>query len=1196
MSKENRRMQKRLATTTTILVAALALLAVLPIASASAEPAPWWQLQTGSRPTNLWKAANTVQELQAGPEATIVSLNEVPVACLYSPFCFFFGLPTSETAQQLEEALEGPSAYGAGNVEVKEEPESSRRFLITSIGEDAGLPVPTLAAAGEGASAKVLTLGGSGRLVLNLTNIGDAPLDATETPLTIEDELPEGAVATDAIGSAGVGDFGSVECALDSETHVTCTFEGTLPSYEAIEVEVFASLTGESPVAGAPGEVSVSGGNGPTVSAAQEIKVSPDPVPFGIQSFSSGAEEEGGAPATQAGRHPFQLTATVQANMGAATGQSGGLRVKQPGLVRNLRFPLPAGLVGNVAQAPRCTMTDFYTRHPAADPANLCPDASAVGAVSLSVILPGVKYLRGAYPVFNLAPGAGEPARFGFLVGGNPVIVDTAVDPDDEYRILATAKDTTQLVDFLSSTFVLWGTPGDPDHDDARGWGCVYKAEETGPCERPPSLGEDALLRMPVSCDGPLSFTAEVEPWSVPAGSTFDTASSTSPGMNGCNQVPFAPTIAAAPTSKLAANPSGLDFRLEMPNFGLLSQEAISEGHAKKVEVTLPEGMTLNPSQAEGLATCSPSEYAKERFNSFPGEGCPESSKVGSIDISTPLLEEEAHGSLYVASPYDNPFDSLVAIYLVARIPERGVLVKQAGVVKPNPKTGQLVSTFDDLPQLPFSTFKLHFREGGRSPLITPPGCGTFQTVARFFPWSAKDPSNPTPEEIVTRTSSFTIERGVDGGACPTGPAPFKPGFSAGTLNNNAGSYSPFYMRITRGDGEQDLSRFSSILPPGVVGKLAGVAYCPESGIARALSRTGEHGGAQEKSDPSCPDSSKIGRTVAGAGVGNQLTYVPGSLYLAGPYKGAPLSAVSITPAVAGPFDAGAVVVRVGLDLDPKTAEVKADGSASDPIPHILQGIPLNLRDLRVYVDRDAFTLNATSCEESSARATLWGAGTALLPQAELPVDLSSRYQAANCANLGFKPSLKLKLKGGTARGGHPGLTATYTPRKGDANVKGLVVRLPRSAFLDQAHIRTICTRVQFAADACPKAAQYGYIKAFTPLLDEPLQGPVYLRSSNHKLPDLVFDLHGLVDVEVATRIDSVNGGIRAKVEDSPDAPLSKVVLKMQGAKKGLIINSRDLCGSVNKANVQFSGHNGKQAAANPAMRAQCGKARKGKR
>jgi hypothetical protein len=310
---------------------------------------------------------------------------------------------------------------------------------------------------------------------------------------------------------------------------------------------------------------------------------------------------------------------------------------------------------------------------------------------------------------------------------------------------------------------------------------------------------------------------------------------------------------------------------------------------------------------------------------------------------------------------------------------------------------------------------------------------------------------------------------------------------------------------------------------------------------------------------------------------------------------------IAVTPALAGPFDAGTVVVHEALTLNPKTAEVEVDGANSDPIPHILKGIVLKLRDLRVNVDRQNFTLNPTSCEESSAKSVLFGSWlNALDPSDDRPVDLQTRFQAANCLNLGFKPKLALKLKGGTRRGGHPGLKAIYTPRKGDANIKGLVVRLPRSAFLDQAHIKTICTRVQYAAGAgngaqCPAKSRYGYVKAWTPLLDEPIQGPVFLRSSNHKLPDMVLALHGLVDVEVDIRIDSSHGGIRATLEDAPDATLSKVLLRMQGAKKGLIVNSRDLCAHKGRANDLATGQNGKQFHTHPVMQAQCAKAHKKK-
>jgi hypothetical protein len=308
---------------------------------------------------------------------------------------------------------------------------------------------------------------------------------------------------------------------------------------------------------------------------------------------------------------------------------------------------------------------------------------------------------------------------------------------------------------------------------------------------------------------------------------------------------------------------------------------------------------------------------------------------------------------------------------------------------------------------------------------------------------------------------------------------------------------------------------------------------------------------------------------------------------------------ISITPALAGPFDAGTVVVRLGLDLNPVTAEVEVDGAASDPIPHILKGIVLKVREIRVLVDRPDFTLNPTSCDPSSARATLFGSFLDVFSSADdFPVALATRYQAANCLNLGYKPRLNLNLKGGTGRGAHPGLAAIYRPRPGDANIEGLVVRLPSSAFLEQAHIRTICTRVQFAADACPQGSRYGYVKAWTPLLDEPLQGHVYLRSSDHNLPDLVFDLRGLVDVEVAARIDSVRGGVRATLTDLPDAPISRVLLRMQGGKKGLIVNSTNLCRKANRNRVRaaFTGQNGRRRLLRPVLRPLACKKRSAKR
>ncbi len=866
-------MPKRLASLFALAVTATALLAMLFAGSASAAPSPWWQVLDGSRPSHLWEGTDSVQEVTTevgsffgGPEGVVqrMEVNGEPIGCLGTQnelgefgcpaFTGEFAFPATSTAEQLKTLLE--PVYG-NEVEVTGGPVGVAPFIVTVPGR--GVPTIGFDHAEEGkfrvgsAQTKVLSPGGSGRLLVTLTNLGDAPVDASSIPVTIKDELPEGAIATAVKAIAGSkGGSGPVDCEVKAPDEVLCTFEGTLPSYESIEVEVFTSLQGSPPVQGAPGKISVSGGNAAPASGSQNITVSPDPVPYGVERFSAQAEEEGGAIARQAGGHPFQFTTTIQLNSGAWTLDSNGNQiVEQPGLPRNLRFPLPSGQVGNATVMPECSMGDFLAHNPNTSASlfvGKCPDETAIGAAAVTFNVPGtVGYWREAVPVFNLPPAFGEPARFGFMPGGDPVVIDTALDPDT-HQIIASVRNTTQVAQFFSSTLSFWGYPSDPRHDNARGWACTYKqAEDLGPCQRPPSLPETAFLRMPVNCNVPLDFSVATEPWNVPIGSLIANATFQGDPLRGCQKVPFDPQIEAAPTSKLAENPSGLSFNLNMPNSGLLNPEAsAAEGQPKKVEVTLPEGVTINPSQGDGLATCSPSQYAAERFNSRPGEGCPEASKVGTVSVTSPLLKEEATGALFIASPHNNPFNSLLGLYLIARIPQRGILVKLAGKVDPDPRTGQITTTFDDLPQLPFTSFKLHFREGGRAPLATPPTCGTYTAEARFVPWSAQDPNNPSPSEVVKRTASFQIERGVDGGACPSGDTPpFHPELQAGTLNNAAGRFSDFNLRLSRKDGEQEFTHFSIKLPPGITGKLAGVPYCPEAAIAQARSRTGIHGGQE---------------------------------------------------------------------------------------------------------------------------------------------------------------------------------------------------------------------------------------------------------------------------------------------------------------------------------------------------------------
>jgi hypothetical protein len=902
---------------------------------------------------------------------------------------------------------------------------------------------------------------------------------------------------------------------------------------------------------------------------------------FGLKEADLTFIDAGGSPAMQAGSHPFLAQTTLAMN--TAFNETLGDQVPEED-AKDLIVHFPPGFVGRPTAVPYCATVDFYNEK--------CPLVTQLGAID--VIAGGSEAPPASSGVYNLDPPPGVPAKIGFKALTVPITAEVGISPDPPYNVVAKLIYVSEVIPFYSSDLRVWGTPAEDAHDSERsncGSNCSVNTAEV------------PFITLPRSCGGPLKTVFEADSWQDPGdwvskvAETHDDSEPPQPlGTTGCSNLNYAPKLSSQATTDRAESPSGLEVSVDVKDEGLTNPAGIAQSDTKEATVTLPKGVTINPSVGEGLAVCTPVQLAKESPSSAPGVGCPNPSKLGTLEIDSPLVDEPIEGSVFLAQQDDpatsapgaeNPFDTLIALYFVIKNPNLGVILKLPVKVEPDPQTGQLVASLKDLPQLPFSHFDVKLKTGARSALVTPASCGTYTTEALFTPWA--NPSDP-----LTTTASFEIKGGIGGAPCPPGGVPpFKPGFEAGATNNNAGSFSPFTMRLLRSDGEQDMTKFSAQLPPGQVGSLVGVEKCADAAVAIARSKTGR----QELASPSCPQSSLIGHTLAGAGVGEALTYVGGQLYLAGPYKGDPLSVISITPAVAGPFDAGTVAIRLALTLNPKTAEVEVDGANSDPIPHILKGIVLKVRDLRVFVDRPNFTLNPTSCEESSTRATLFGSYIDIFsPADDVPAELSARYQAANCANLGFKPKLNFKLKGGTTRGGHPSLLATYKPRKGDANLEGLVVRLPRSAFLDQAHIRTICTRVQFAADNCPKAAQYGYIKAFTPLLEEPLQGPVWLRSSDHNLPDLVFDLHGLVDVEVSTRIDSKNGGIRASIESAPDAPLSKVILQMQGAKKGLIINSRNLCGKASKANVEFGGHNGKASKANPVMGADCGKAHKGKR
>ncbi len=919
---------------------------------------------------------------------------------------------------------------------------------------------------------------------------------------------------------------------------------------------------------------------------------------FGFREFDLKFLNADGSPDTQAGSHPFAVVNRLHFN---ALADEGGDEYPDE-MVKDITVGLPDGLVGYPTATPRCPSPDFInfvqeTKLPR------CSNSTAVGTVVVKAINQiGTTPAYISAPVYNLLPPPGVVQKLGFIAYGVPVAIEFTVNPEPPYNIEANLHDIAQPLPVLGSTLTVWGNPASPVHDKERG-SCIkvnlFKEDKVATTGEscPTNVAPSPFITSPRACTGPLATTFEADSWTRPGiwarGSvlTHDNAEPPNPvGFTGCAKLGFKPTIAAQPTTKAAQSPSGLDFSLDVSDEGLLNSAGLAQSDIRKAVVTLPEGMSTNPSLAEGLTTCSEADLDRESVGSKPGAGCPNESKIGTVQVQTPLLEESVEGSLFIATPYENPFDSLLALYMVIKNPTLGIVIKQPLKVETDPLTGQITTVAEELPQLPFSHFKLHFREGTRSPLSSPPLCGSYDAKAVLTPWAGGAP--------VTTTSAFEVISGPDAGPCPSGTSqPFKPRLEAGTLNNAAGRYSPFYLRISREDGEQEITNFSIKLPPGVTGKLAGIPYCPDLAIALAASRTGPHGGQEELDNPSCPAASEVGRTLVGVGVGPSLAYAPGKLYLAGPYNGSALSIVSITAARVGPFDLGTVVVRLALRINPATAEVFVDATGSDPIPHIIKGIPVHLRDIRGYVDRPEFTLNPTSCERTSTASTVLGSGADFGSSADdQPITVTSPFQAADCAGLPYKPRLSLTLKGGTRRGDFPALRAVLRPRAGDANSKRIAVALPHSEFLEQGHIGTVCTRVQFKAgevpgEQCPAAAIYGRATAYTPLFAEPLKGPVFLRSSNHPLPDLVLALHGVVDIEAAGRIDSVRGGqIRNTFDFVPDAPVTKVVVDFFGGKKGLLVNSTDLCRRTYRASAEFEAHSGRRASLKAPLQVRCGK------
>ena len=875
-----------------------------------------------------------------------------------------------------------------------------------------------------------------------------------------------------------------------------------------------------------------------------------------LTSFDSEGLTSALTPSTQAGAHPYDLRTFFAIR--PAPSKNGTIVPSEN--VKDLTFDVPPGIVGNAQALTKCSQERM-------DELGNCPVTSQVGIAHLHL-----QFLGGPIneegPVFNLVPPPGVAAQFGLIVISSIVHINFTVRTGGDYGVTAKLHNLNTIAPLYDSELILWGVPGDPSHDLLRFEPRIGLPGAGGDPTQP--LGYQAplvpLLSNPTSCTGPLVTTLTATTYQHPNSPVSMT--SEVPGMTGCESVPFNPSITVLPESSSTDSPTGLNVDLHVPQNE--SVNGLMEANLKDAVVTLPVGMTVNPSSANGLGVCTLAQI--ELHGSAPAT-CPGASRLGTVEVETPVLEHPLKGGVYLAAQNDNPFESLLALYMTASDPQSGVMIKLAGKVSLDPVTGQLTTTFDENPQLPFEDLKLHLFAGSRSGLATPTACGSYATHALLTPWSA--PSAP-----VALSSASALTSGVGGGACAE-PG-FAPAFTAGTLGTQAGAFSPFSLTLARNDGEQRLSAVSVKMPAGLAGVLAGIPLCAEA----------------QANAGSCPQASQIGHVTATAGVGSTPVTLPEAgkpqdpVYLTGPYRGAPFGLSVVVPAEVGPFNLDEngkpIVVRSKIEVDPDTGQVSV---VSDPLPTMLQGIPTDIRALNVVVDRAGFTFAPTDCNALSV------AGSVSSTQGA-SAGVSSHYQATDCGRLAFKPKFTAGSVGKSTKANGASLSVKLVPpaqgprnalagsaHAEEANIARVKVQLPKQLPSRLSTLQKACLAAVFAANpaGCPAGSVVGHATARTPLLSSPLTGPAYFVSrGGEAFPQLVIVLQGegvTVNLVGNTRIKS---GITSSTFASvPDLPVSSFELSLpQGPNSALGANLPDsakgsFCGQKMALATEFVGQNG---------------------
>jgi hypothetical protein len=857
---------------------------------------------------------------------------------------------------------------------------------------------------------------------------------------------------------------------------------------------------------------------------------------------------------TSVGGHPDFTTSFTLANPG------------NPEAARNVVFNGPQGLFGNPNAVTRCAAADFGL--------DACPSDTQVGLVTVS----DDSGLLGTAPIFDLVPGVDQTALFAFIVPklGIPINIPVAVRTGGDYGLRFTVSEITQETPLAASDLTFWGFPAAPEHDSQRfpkgspgkPAGCPDKVDTSclGASSLESSLPEIPLTDNPTICTGaPLKATLTVQTYQDPANAT--SAESNYPATTECEKEVFKPVLYASPTTSNSDSPSGLNVELSSPQF---LTHAASPSEIRSAIVTLPEGFTVNPDAADGQSSCTDAEMG---FGSEAQSGCPDQSKIGTFALHTVALSGPLIGAVYIGRPQPG---NTYRLFMAAD--GFGVHAKLEAKVVPDPVTGRLQVLFTDLPQAPFDDLQLHLFASDRGLMATPTRCAVYGTSAQFFPWN---------DVLADQTSEqfFSIRSGPGGTSCPGLHRQFDPHLLAGTSVATAGAFSDFHLRLDRDDGDQFLGDLGFTMPPGFTANLRGIPYCPEAAIAAAAQRPG----LDEQAAPSCPAASQIGTTNVAAGPGTHPFHAIGRVYLAGPLQGAPLSLAAITPALAGPYDYGTIVVRVALNVDPQTAQVTA---LSEPVPRIVGGIPIRMRSIQVNIERsDAagnpnFTINPTNCSPLSVSSQGTGDEGTL-------AGFSSYFNAVNCYTLPFAPNMAIRQLGGrkgTRRGANPALSFDLTTRPGDANIKSIAVTLSTAFEIDANHLGNLCSEKELTATHCAGRQAIGEATTTTPLLDQPLSGKVYAVSGLGGLPRLAFLLDGQVHLLPRAESKSLKDGrLRTTVPVVPDAQIGHFHLTVFGGNHGYLSNTRDLCIHTPLVEVSYAAQNGRTLTQKVKTKVPCG-------